>query len=113
MRDPRQEARRSSDFQDQVQHGGCRGFLIKRIFVPNWKVCLPLVQDRSSTKLCTGVWKELLRVTASSELLAPSSSFSPRKKTNGWLSLLPILPKLCRVKPQWKLLTSVGPNSAV
>ena len=86
---------------------------MKRIFVPNWRVCLPLVQDRSSTKLCTGVWKELLRVTASSELLAPSSSFSPRKKTNGWLSLLPILPKLCRVKPQWKLLTRVGLSSAV
>jgi len=52
-----------------------RGFRMNRMFVPNWKVCLPLVQDRSSTKLCTGVWNELLRVTASSELLAPSSSF--------------------------------------
>jgi len=32
-----------------------RGFRMNRIFVPNWSVCFPFVQDKSSTMLYTGV----------------------------------------------------------
>ena len=50
--------------------------------------------------LYTGVWKTRLRVTASSELLAPSSEFSPLKKMTGAVLLFPMSPELCRVNPQ-------------
>src|SRR6266853_3080166 len=33
-----------------------RVLVILRTFPPNCKVCLPLVQVTSSTKLCTGMW---------------------------------------------------------
>src|SRR5581483_117521 len=56
-----------------------RGLRMKRMLVPNCKLCLPLVQEMSSTKLCTGVCSVVLRTIAKLELLLVLLSFNPRK----------------------------------
>src|SRR4029077_904629 len=52
-----------------------RRSLMKRQFPPNVRVCLPIVQVKSSVKLCTGT------ITFDVRLVSTGKS-SPRKRTN-------------------------------
>src|SRR2546423_3949736 len=67
------------------------------MFGPNWKLCAPLVQEMSSTKLATGVTRVSVRVGTGSKInlkLTRVSAESP-----SWLNDR-------RVRPYLKLFTS-------